>query len=119
MPLKRQEFLQGSREKNSCSSCLGAMLWRVQNVDPKNESFILYLVLQFLKARIQGLKKFSESINENIFRIVQRNLEISQNTKARTETYLIKVIIQQHEALDEVYCGLFSLCTSQRKHPVL
>lgn len=57
------------------------MLWRAQNVDPKEMSIIFHLVLQLIKAKFQELKKFSESKNENIFRIVQRTLEISQTLK--------------------------------------
>ena len=42
---------------------------------------ILYLVLQLLKTKFQKLKKFSESINENIFGIVQGALEINHTLK--------------------------------------
>lgn len=40
------------------------MLWRVQGVDPRKN-----LEFQWLKTKFQELRKFSESIIENIFRI--------------------------------------------------
>jgi tRNA threonylcarbamoyladenosine modification (KEOPS) complex Cgi121 subunit len=51
------------------------------NVDPKNVSFILYLEFQLLKTKFQELRKFLKSINENIFRIVQKTVEINKTVK--------------------------------------
>lgn len=72
-----------------------------------------------IKDPAPGAKEVFRMYKWKYFQNCTEDFTDRSNTKAQTETYLIKVIIQHHEALDEVYCEFFPFAHHRKKHPVL
>lgn len=93
----------------------------VQGPECWSKEGILYPLssTSIIENQVSGAKEVFRKYKWKYFWNCTGDFRDKPHTNARTETYLIKVIIQLDEALDEVCCELFSLCSSQRKHPVL